>query len=241
MTWQARALARFYDRGSGWVDGTTEFHSECSKAIAAHSRILEIGAGPSNPSSYFFATLGVLTGLDIDHAVLDNRALAQAEVFDGGRFPFGDCSFDACVSNYVLEHVSDPTAHLSEVRRILVPGGTYVFRTPNRYHYVAFVSWLTPHWIHENLANRCRGLQTESHDPYPTVYAINSRGAIRRHANAAGLSVEQLLMREKEPSYGMSSRFLFYPFLAYERFVNSSDLFGWMRANIFAVLRKPRG
>ena len=46
-------------------------------------------------------------------------------------------------------------------------------------------------------------------------------------------------MIEKEPSYGMASRLLFYPFLAYERTVNSTEAFAPLRANIPAVLRKP--
>jgi SAM-dependent methyltransferase len=178
MSWQQRALDRYYDRSRGWVDGTTEFHGVCEGAIPQGARILEIGAGLSNSSSDFFATRGDLTGLDVDPDVRGNRALARAEVFDGSRFPFDDASFDACVSSYVVEHVLDPVLHLREIRRVLRPGGVYAFRTPNRYHYVALVSSLTPHWFHVLVANRLRGLPDEAHDPYPTAYAMNSRSAV---------------------------------------------------------------
>jgi SAM-dependent methyltransferase len=239
MSWQQRALDRFYDRARGFVDGTAEFHKLCESTIPAGSRILEIGAGPSNASSDFFATRGVLTGLDVDPDVRGNRALADSVVFDGAQFPFPDASFDVCVSNYVVEHVPDPALHLEEIRRVLVPGGAYVFRTPNRYHYVGLVSSLTPHWFHELVANRLRGFPRDAHDPYPTVYAMNSRGALRRLARNASLTVEQLRLIEKEPSYGMASRLAFYPLLAYERAVNSSEIFAGLRGNILAVLRKP--
>jgi hypothetical protein len=47
-------------------------------------------------------------------------------------------------------------------------------------------------------------------------------------------------MIEKEPSYGMVSPLMFYPLLAYERLVNATEAFAGARANILAVLRKPR-
>jgi SAM-dependent methyltransferase len=239
MSWQQRAMNRFYSRDRGFVDGTTEFHRMCEAAISRGARILEIGAGPTNPSSDYFATLGVLTGLDVDRDVAGNRALVRSEVFDGSRFPFEDGSFDACVSNFVVEHVPDPALHLAEVRRVLRPGGIYAIRTPNRFHYVAMVSSVTPHWFHELVANRLRNLPKGAHDPYPTVYAMNSRGSLLRLTRAGALDVEVLRMVEKEPSYGFASRWLFYPCLAYERLVNSTAGLAGLRANIFAVLRKP--
>ncbi len=240
MSWQQRARGRFYDPASGFVDGTTEFHRLFESVVPPISRILEIGAGPSNQSSDFFATKGALTGLDIDPDVSGNRALTQCAVFDGGRFPFPDASFDVAVSNYVLEHVPDPELHLKEVERVLAPGGAYVFRTPNRYHYVALVSSLTPHWFHTLVANRLRGLPPEAHDPYPTVYAMNSRNAVRRFTRSASLRIEVLRLIEKDPSYGMASRLTFYPMMVYERVVNSTESLAVLRANILAVLRKPR-
>jgi len=231
MTWQQRALDRYYDRSKGWIDGTTEFHALFAQAVPVGSKILEIGAGPTNESSDFFATRGVLCGVDVDPDVRGNRALTSSAVFDGERFPFADASFDACVSNYVVEHVPDAAVHLREAHRVLAPGGAYVFRTPNRYHYVALVASMTPHWFHQLVANRLRGLPREAHDPYPTVYAMNSRAAVRRFARAASFQVELLRMIETDPRYGLASRLTFYPMMAYERLAG-------LRVNILAVLRK---
>jgi len=239
MSWRDRAMKRFYDPAAGWLDGSKEFHALVSGAVEAPRGILEIGAGPSNPSTRFLATLGDVTGLDVDPDVRTNTDLARAEVFDGSAFPFGDATFDLCASNYVLEHVPEPAAHFAEVRRVLRPGGAYVFRTPNRYGYVALISSITPHWFHKLVANRLRGLPDEAHDPYPTVYRANTAGAVRRLAARAGLAVENLRLVEKEPSYAMISPLLFYPLVAYERFVNSSERWGSLRANLFVVLRKP--
>lgn len=238
-SWQQRYLDRFYRDMPGWVDGTTEFHAQCCRAITAGSRILEIGAGPSNKTSRFLATLGEVTGLDPDPAVRSNESLVAAFVLEGDRFPFPDKHFDACVSNFVCEHIADPARHLSEVRRVLHPGGVYVLRTPNRYHYVALVSSLTPHWFHQLVANRLRALSQEAHDVYPTVYGLNSEGTIRKCAASAELEVIELNLVEKEPSYCLRARVMFLGGVAYERVVNSWPALAALRSAIFATLRRP--
>jgi SAM-dependent methyltransferase len=237
MSWTDAYMKRFYDRERGWVDGTTEFHALCARHAGA--RILEVGAGPTNATSTFLATLGELHGTDPDPAVHGNTALASATVMTGDRIPVGDGAFDLCVSNYVLEHVADPRAHLAEVRRVLAPGGRYAFRTPNRFHYVSLVSSLTPHWFHVAVANRLRGLDRDAHDPYPTYYRLNTRDALQRHARAAGLAVGELRLVEKEPSYGMGSPAMFLAGVAYERLANAHAVLAPLRANIFGWLSRP--
>lgn len=239
MSWRQAALDRYYNREHGWIDGTTEFHAMCRDAIPAGASILEIGAGPTNRTTEMLASHGRVTGLDVDPDVKHNRFLQRAEVYDGSGFPFADATFDACVSDYVLEHVPNVREHFAEVHRVLKPGGCWTVRTPNRFHYVTMVASLTPHWFHRLVANRLRANPEDAHDPYPTVYAANSRGAITSLATSSGFVVEELRMIEKEPSYGMASPLLFYPFLAYERIVNATEVLAPLRVNILAVLRKP--
>ena len=231
-------MARFYDRGRGWQDGTTEFHALCAAAIPRGARILEVGAGAPNPTSRFLATLGPVHGLDPDPGVLANDALAEARLLDGERYPYPDGAFDACVSDYVLEHVRDPRAHLFELHRVLRPGAPYVFRTVNRLHYVALAARWTPHSFHLRVVNRLKGLPPGAPAPFPTVYAMNSPRRVARLAAEASFELESLRLVEKEPSYGMSSRALFLAFMAYERAVNATPKLAPLRANIFAVLRR---
>jgi 2-polyprenyl-3-methyl-5-hydroxy-6-metoxy-1,4-benzoquinol methylase len=211
----------------------------CSQHIGMGARILEIGAGPPNLTSEYLASIGEVHGIDIDPDVATNQALQTSTVLKENIYPFENESFDACVSNYVLEHVSDPRAHFGQVKRVLRPGGTYLFRTPNIFHYVAMVSRFTPHSFHKLVANRLRDLPREAHDPYPTVYKANSRRSIAALAAEVGLEIVDLRMVEKEPLYGLSNRVLFMCFLVYERLVNRSEVFAPLRANIFGVLKRP--
>lgn len=239
LSWQERFQSRFYNPEAGWVDGTTEFHSLIRRVCGPNERILEIGSGPTNQTSAFLASVGEVHGIDPDPAVRTNQALTSATVLNGDVYPFSDNEFSLCVSNYVVEHVRDGVAHLGEVARVLRPGGCYVFRTVNSMHYLALISSVTPHWFHKLVANRARGLSSDSHDPYPTVYAMNTASAIRGAATTAGLQVEHLLFVEKEPTYGRFSRVVFLVMMAYERVVNSLSYLAPLRVNLFVVLRKP--
>jgi SAM-dependent methyltransferase len=231
---------RYYYSKLGFVDGTEIFHGICKKQLASGRHILELGAGPANTTTAFLATLGTVVGLDVSNEVLANPDLAKAYVYDGNTMPFPSESFDMCVSNYVLEHVTEPRAHFSEIYRILRPGGAYCFRTPNRWHYVTIASSALPYSVHLRLANKLRALDRGTHDPWPTVYRANSRGRLTDLARVTGFVPQQIAMIETEPSYGAAHWLLFYPMMVYERVVNSTELLRRLRVNILGAFRKPR-
>jgi SAM-dependent methyltransferase len=229
---------RYYTSIPGYQDGTAFFHSLVAQCVPYGTRILEIGAGPTNNTTAFLRSRGSVVGLDVSSEVTQNSYLDEARVFDGATFPFSDCSFDACCSNYVLEHVPNPEEHFKEVFRVLKPGGAYCFRTPNRWHYIGLCSSLLPHRAHLMLANRLRNLADTAHDPYPTTYMANTKGRLQRLCRDAGFWDTHILMVEKEPFYGRRYQLLFWPMMFYERIVNSSDIFGPLRVNIFGRSQK---
>ena len=219
--------------------GTLPFFRLCAENISPHSRILEIGAGPTNECSKTLSGIGDVTGIDIDPDVKNNHFLSQAVVYGGLEMPFEDATFDACVSNFVLEHVEHPIQHFREVARVLRPGGVYCVRTPNLYHYVSIGARLLPHSVHLLVANRLRRLGDDAHDPYPTWFRSNTRSSLRRFCHIAGLLEPNIRMLEPEPAYGAAHPILFYPFMAYERFVNSSKRFENLRITILTTARTP--
>jgi len=52
----------------------------------------------------------------------------------GEALPFQNESFDLVVALWVLEHLARPEVVLSEIGRVLVPGGHLIFLTPNALH-----------------------------------------------------------------------------------------------------------
>lgn len=229
---------RFYYSRPGYIGGTTVFHRFCQQRIPAGSTILEVGAGPTNSTSALLSSMGPTTGVDISTEVFGNKHLTDAKVYDGRRLPFADGSFDACVSDFVLEHVEYPQEHFAEIGRVLKPGGVYCLRTPNLCHYVTIGSRMLPHRYHLKFANQMRGRGSEAHDPYPTFYRANTVSSIRRLCGGGPLQVATVQMMEKEPSYGAGSPALFFPMMAYERMVNGVPGLSNFRVTIIAALTK---
>ena len=219
-------------------NGTQIFYDWVREHIDPEHRILNVGAGPisRSPVKVFRGEVARVVGVDIDPIVLENPELDEAFVSDGVTLPFGDCSFDIAVSDYVFEHVKSPAPFLKEIRRILKPGGSLFFRTPNRYHYVSLVGRFTPHWFHTLVANRVRGLPSDAHEPYETYYRLNSAGQVRRLATEALFSRVELRHVEVEPSYLMFSTVPFLAGVLYERIVNCSHGLSGLRANVFGRL-----
>jgi ubiquinone/menaquinone biosynthesis C-methylase UbiE len=94
----------------------------------AGGTVLELGAGPGAVTRRLRAALPAGTALiaaDIDGDLLAHAAGPGVTllVADGADLPLPDASVDFVLLRYVLQHVPDPAAVLTEVRRVLKPGG----------------------------------------------------------------------------------------------------------------------
>lgn len=221
-------------------NGTTAFFSWVRRASTVETVLLNVGAGPAtrNKTCTLKGEVARVVGADVDPAVLENDELDEAHLIENGRLPFEPESFDLAFSDYVLEHVEHPVPFLSEVHRVLKPGGSFFFRTPNKHHYVSLIARATPHWFHDLVANRVRNLPDDAHEPYPTYHRLNSRSRVRAAAEAVGFRDIELRMVEAEPSYLMFHALPFLAGVAYERLVNSTERLSGLRANIFGRLTK---
>lgn len=219
---------------------TSAFFALIRQHCGSETRLLNLGEGPAtaNATCSLKGEVAEVVGADIDPVVLTNHELDRAVVITDYELPFDNSSFDLAFSDYVLEHVEHPLPFLAEVYRVLKLGSSYIFRTPNIYHYVSLVSRTTPHWFHVIIADRVRGLSEEAHEPWPTFYRLNSRRTIRCVAAKIGFQKITLQMVEGHPSYLVFHSLPFLVGVAYERLVNSSEVFAVFRANIFGQLTK---
>jgi SAM-dependent methyltransferase len=227
---------RFYPDDSR--DGTVQFYGWVREHVGGTTRLLNLGAGPPtrSPLRVFRGEVARVVGADIDPVVLNNDELDEGVLIEGGRLPLDDASFDAIVSDFTLEHVEDPAGFLAEARRVLAPGGSMFFRTPNKHHYVATISRWTPHWFHTLVANRARNLPADAHEPWPTFYRLNTPRDIERAAHEAGFRDLEMRMCEAQPSYLVFATVPFLAGVAYERVTNRFEALARFRANIFGRL-----
>ena len=94
--------------------------------------VLEIGAGAAQCSRWLAAEGARPVALDLSHRQLQHALRIGGEVplveADAGALPFADASFDLACSAYgALPFVAEPVEVVREVRRVLRPGGRFVF------------------------------------------------------------------------------------------------------------------
>lgn len=97
-------------------------------APLVRGRLLDVGCG-TQPYRSLFTQVEEYLGLELDTP--ENRRTKQADLFyDGDRFPVADGSFNTVLCNQVLEHIFRPERFLTEITRILRPGGCLIMTVP---------------------------------------------------------------------------------------------------------------
>lgn len=92
-------------------------------------RLLDVGCGIGH--SYHLLAPRETVGLDISPDALRGQE-RETVVADMRVLPFEEGEFSSVLSVQSLEHVPDPERVVAEVARVLEPGGTAMFVTPNR-------------------------------------------------------------------------------------------------------------
>jgi dolichol-phosphate mannosyltransferase len=138
------------------------------------SRILDIGCG----SSRILASLPQAVGVDLQIRKLrwmraPGRQLVAASL---SELPFTDGSFDAVICSEVIEHIPHDEIVLSDMVRVLQPGGTLVLGTPDYGRWI----WRTLEGMYKKVFPQ--GYATEHINPY-------TRQSLRREIESMGLVV----------------------------------------------------
>lgn len=161
-----------------------------AQALAARATLVaEVGCGrgalvdATTPAAALQDLRGAgrcVVGIDIDPAGAANPVLDEFRLIGpDGRWPFADGSVDLAVSDFVLEHVTDPEPFVAELVRTLRPGGVFLARTVNRYSLLALAARLVPNRAHARALEVVQpGRWAE--DVFPTRYFMNTRRALAR-------------------------------------------------------------
>jgi len=142
---------RYYTRpGIGWVfRRRIEMGLEMIPPLPRDARALEVGYGAGIVLYNLAPRLGEVYGLDLDadpvaaterfRSLGIDAHLKQGSVLDMAPL-YGEGFFDVVVCFSVMEHLPDPARALSEMGRVLKPGGSLVIGMPavNKFMEYAF-------------------------------------------------------------------------------------------------------
>ena len=123
------------------------------------------------------------------------------------RIPVKSRIVDVVASIHVIEHLPDPQAVLVECGRILRPGGKLVVLTVNKWFPPIAVGRILPHRLRTRINRIASGTQRQ--DTFPAYYRANTMTSLRRAAQHAGFSVEQLRYVSIHPHYFTFSVWLY--------------------------------
>lgn len=92
---------------------------------ARDARVLEVGCGTGLILRRVAPVAKRAVGLDLSPGMLEKARARGLDVVEGSatRLPFADASFDLAYSVKVLAHVEDIRGALSEMARVVAPGG----------------------------------------------------------------------------------------------------------------------
>jgi SAM-dependent methyltransferase len=140
-TWAGKKLDRFFPTQGGLLTMGNKLYRIFPTArgllierslrqidLKSFNSILVIGAG-RDPLRGLFGTHKRYITLDV--AYYHGRTDLVA---DAHAVPFATGSFDCIFASEVVEHLSSPQIFVSEVRRLLVPGGKVVLTVPFMFH-----------------------------------------------------------------------------------------------------------
>lgn len=105
-----------------------------SSLIHDNSVLLDVGCNSGEMGLMFKEVNNCdVYGVDISSSLvkLANGKGIKAVVGDAERLPYKDCSFDCVYLGEMLEHSYNPGGILSDIRRVLKPGGQLVGNTIN--------------------------------------------------------------------------------------------------------------
>lgn len=172
----------------------------------SHGEVLEVGFGTGLNLAYYPPSVTSLTALDPN--VVDGLPAVERRLSDApfavercplradGELPFDSGRFDTIVTTWTLCSIPDPHRALVEMRRILKPGGKYLFIEHGRASLESTARWqdrVNPLW--KRLSDGCNvnrsideiveksGFELDSLERFrhqgPAIFAQMYRGCAR--------------------------------------------------------------
>ena len=127
---------------------------------------------------------------NLDYTTADIESPLAKVKMDIHEIPFEDGSFDVVICNHVLEHVTDDRKALSEIMRVLKPGGWSILQVPV-FHPLPEKTLEDPSITDPKEREKLYG-----QDDHVRLYGLD----YKERLEGAGFQVDKMVVTEMEPS-----------------------------------------
>jgi SAM-dependent methyltransferase len=161
--------------------------------------VLDAGCGDGYVSSLIQLSTGAeVFALDVSFGAIESARSkgikARQLDISSEEFPFEGATFDAVYATEVLEHLLDPDFAVTEMNRVLKPGGALVVSTPNLgawYNRIALLAGYQPFSVEtSSKLNFGRAVRSNS-QPVGHIRSFTLR-ALRQLLTYNGFSIQQI-------------------------------------------------
>jgi ubiquinone/menaquinone biosynthesis C-methylase UbiE len=135
-------VAEYFDGVADVYDQVVPFFASFARQVARaldlppDARVLDLAAGRGALSRELAGRTGRMVAVDAAPRMVELLArdlpVVESHLMDAAALEFPDATFDLVVAGFVMHILPDPVAAVAEVRRVLRPGGQFVFTIPGR-------------------------------------------------------------------------------------------------------------
>ena len=123
-----------------WDESFYAKYADFLKPAAPGARVLDVGCGVGQVVKRLTDAGSEAHGVDVSEPNIAKakRFSPLCQIYDGRTLPYADSFFESAGALNVLEHVEDPESFVTELVRVVRPGGRIVLSSPNFFRVLGF-------------------------------------------------------------------------------------------------------
>ncbi len=184
--------------------------------------VVELGCGSQNHVEISDEIKNIIIGVDISLDKLNANPYRHKIACDVHYMPIKSITIDTIISQDLFEHIPNPSLMISDMHRVLKPGGKVIFKIPNKHSVFGLFTRFTPYRYHKIY---WKITLSEYPDVTPTFYNFNDKKTIERLSKENGFNIENLeYYCSFPPAPSILPFFIYIPYIMILKIINTSKL-----------------
>ena len=125
---------------AAWNPALYAKYADTLKPAQPGARVLDVGCGVGQVVARLNEAGFEAYGVDVSQPNIEraSKICPRCQLYDGKKLPFSDSHFASVGALNVLEHVDEPEAFITDLVRVVAPGGRIVISSPNFFRVLGF-------------------------------------------------------------------------------------------------------